>query len=313
MAIYTPRPTPPRPRKGGKKPSGIGRLLKALLPGKVAKPKPFRSAVVVSGAQRAWKWKKLFGNTLLLCVLAGVAAALFWGAKQALFHSNIFHLTDIRVTGTNVTSQRQILDLAGLGQGGSLLRFDAKAAAARIETHPWVEHATITTQWPSAVEIAISEFQPFALVNLEEGKERRLRYLNKTGRLIAEVGQGQELDFPVITGVLIGEDVEGDRLVKGSLAEGACHLLGLAARGNAILPIQAISEIHLDRDLGLILYLVDRPFPIYFGSDRLQTKYFRLIKVLEQLYAKKQVDAVKEIRMDYLDDKVLVTGVQIDG
>jgi cell division protein FtsQ len=313
MAIYTPRQAPSRSRKGGNKSSRIGGLLKALLPSKGKSPKPFRSAVVVSGAQRAWKWKKLFRNTLLLCVLVGVAATLFWGAKQALFHSNVFHLTDIRVTGTNVTSQRQILDLAGLSQGGSLLRFDARTAAARIETHPWVEHAVITTQWPSAVEIAVSEFQPLALVNLEEAKEKRLRYLTKSGHVFAEVGQGQELDFPVITGVLADKDVEGNRLVKGSLAEGACHLLGLAAKGNAILPIQAVSEIHVDRNLGLILYLVDRPFPVYFGTDRLQTKYLRLIKVLEQLYAKKQVDAVKEIRMDYLDDKVLVTGVQIDG
>jgi cell division protein FtsQ len=38
-------------------------------------------------------------------------------------------------------------------------------------------------------------------VHLEEGKEKRLRYLNRSG-MFSEVGQGQELDFPVITGVL---------------------------------------------------------------------------------------------------------------
>jgi cell division protein FtsQ len=268
---------------------------------------------VVTGAQRAWKWKKLLRNTLLVCFLLGAAATFFWGAKALLFRSNIFHLTDIRISGTRVTTQRQILDLAGLRQGGSLLRFDAKAAIARIEAHPWVERAEITTQWPSAVEINISEFQPFALVHLDDTKEKRLRYLSGSGHLFSEVSQGQELDFPVITGVLLQKDVASDRLVKGSMAEAACNLLVLAAKGNAILPIQAVSEVHIDQKLGIILYLVDRPFPVYFGTDRLQTKYFRLIRVLEQLYAKKQVDAVKEIRMDYLDDKVLVTGVQIDG
>ena len=121
------------------------------------------------------------------------------------------------------------------------------------------------------------------------------------------------MDFPVITGVAAGRDVDANGFVKGSLAESACALLQLAAKGNAILPIQAVSEVHVDEKRGVILYLVDRPFPVYFGADRLQTKFFRLVKVLEQLYAKKQVDAVKEIRMDYLDDKVLVTGAQIDG
>ena len=313
MAIYTPRPSPSRSRKGGGKSSRVGGFFKAFFNRKGKAPKSFRTQVVVTGAQRIWKWKKLSRTVLLVCLLFCVAGALFWGAKLVLFRSNIFHLSDIRISGTRITTQRQILELAGLRLGGSLLRFDAKAAATLIEAHPWVERAEIKTQWPSAVEITISEFQPFALVNLEEAKEKRLRYLNRSGHLFSEVAQGQELDFPVITGALSQKDVESDRLVKGSLAEGACSLLLLAAKGNAILPIQAVSEVHIDQKQGLILYLVDRPFPVYFGTDRLQMKYFRLLKVLEQLYAKKQIDAVKEIRMDYLDDKVLVTGVQIDG
>ena len=71
--------------------------------------------------------------------------------------------------------------------------------------------------------------------------------------------------------------------------------------------------MHLDAKEGLIIYLADRTFPIYFGRDRLQTKFYRLIRVLDQLYSRKQVDTVKEIRMDYADDKVLVVGSQTDG
>jgi cell division protein FtsQ len=52
--------------------------------------------------------------------------------------------------------------------------------------------------------------------------------------------------------------------------------------------------VHVDQQRGLVLYLVDRPFPVYFGTGRLQTKYYRLVRVLEQLYAKKQVDALKK-------------------
>ena len=313
MPIYTPRQAPSRSRKGGGKPNRFSGLFRRLFRPQTAAPKSARPQVMVAGARRVWIWKRVLKNVLLAAVLLAIVGAGLWGAAQLLFRSTIFRLTDIRVTGTRITTQRQILDLAGLQQGGSLLRFDAKAAAARIETHPWVERAEIRTNWPSAVEITVSEFQPFALVNLEEAKERRLRYLNRSGRLFSEAGQGQELDFPVITGVRAERDVAADRLVKGSMAEAAYSLLALASKGNAILPIQAVSEVHIDQQLGIVLYLVDRPFPVYFGTDRLQMKYYRLIKVLEQLYAKKQVDAVKEIRMDYLDDKVLVTGVQIDG
>jgi hypothetical protein len=131
--------------------------------------------------------------------------------------------------------------------------------------------------------------------------------------VFAEIEPGQDIDHPVITGLVAGRDVVADILVRGGLAEAAETFLRLAARGHAILPLQAVSEVHLDPEEGLIIYLADRPFPIYFGRDRLQTKYYRLIRVLDQLYSRKQIDTVKEIRMDYADDKVLVVGSQTDG
>jgi hypothetical protein len=266
-----------------------------------------------TGVKQGNNGRLLLRNSLLVMAMALAAAAILWLTGRWLLQSDVFRLSDIRITGEQVTTERQILDLAGLQQGGSLLHFDAGAARARIEAHPWVERVEITTQWPSAVEIAVVEYQPFALVNVETGNKGHLYYLSRSGRLVAEMVEGQALDFPVITGVNSDRDIEAGAFVKGSPAELAVHLLQVAAKGNTVLPIQAVSEIHADRERGLILYLVDRPFPIYFGADRVQTKYYRLVRVLEQLYAKKLVDAVKEIRMDYLDDKVLVTGAQIDG
>jgi Cell division septal protein len=313
MAIYTPRKTTTRSGRGGtragKANGGFAGLFRWQ---KKATGKTARFQEMVAGAQQVWKWKRLFRGVVFVGLLAVFVGMALWGTARLILQSTVFQVTDIKVTGIRVATQRQILDLAGLQQGSSLLRFDAKAAATRIESHPWVERAEIVTNWPSAVEITVREHKPFALVNLEETKERRLYYVNRSGHMFVEVGQGQELDFPVITGVRRDKDVDAGRLARGSLADAACSLLAMADKGNAILPIQAVSEVYVDQKQGLIMYLVDRPFPVYFGMDRLQLKYNRLIKVLEQLYTKKQVDGVKEIRMDYLDDKVLVTGVQID-
>jgi hypothetical protein len=312
MAIYTPRQVPSRSQKKGEGASRIGKLIGTLLRRNKKAP-PFQAQPLVTGVQRTWKLKQFSKITMMVMGCGVVLLGILWLSFQMMMRSDIFRLTDIRISGTRTMAERQILDLVGLQVGGSLLRFNKKAAEARIAAHPWVEQVSIKTLWPSAIEIAVREYQPLALVNFEEHKEKRLRYINRDGRVFAEVVQGQELDFPVITGVLLQKDVASNAFVKGSLADAACSLLLLAGKGNAILPIQSISEVHIDQQKGLIVYLVDRPFPVYFGKDRLQTKFFRLVKVLEQLYAKKQVDAVKEIRMDYSDDKILVTGAKIDG
>jgi len=312
MAIYTPRPASSRTRKGGRKLSWTEKL-RRLFPKRRPKTVPPRPQVVVTGVQRSWRWKQIFGNLFLCFVLFGIATLLLWTGGRWLLNSDVFRLSDIRITGERNVSERQILDLAGLQQGGNLVQFDAAGAKRRIESLAWVERVDIHTQWPSSIEIVVTEYQPFALVNVEEGKEHHLYYLSDSGRLFVETEQGQELDYPVITGVRAGRDVQQSEFVPGSLGSLAGKLLKVAARGSTVLPIQSISEVHVDENKGVILYLVDHPFPVYFGTERIQTKYYRLVRVLDQLYLKKLVDAVKEIRMDYIDDKVLVTGAQIDG
>ena len=312
MAVYTPRKIPQRPsRSGGRKRRSLGEILRILLRRRT-RTAQYGTGAVVSGAQRLWKWKRLSRNTLLVLALCGGLVTALWFSYQVLIRSDIFRLSDIRISGLKVVTDRQILDLSGLQHGASLLQFRPKAAA-RIGTHPWVQQVDIKTRWPSTLAIEVREQQALALVNIEGEKERRLRYLNRDGQVFAEIEPGQDIDHPVITGLVAGRDVVADTLVKGGLAEAAQTFLGLAAQGHAILPLQAVSEVHLDPKEGLIIYLADRPFPIYFGRDRLQTKYYRLIRVLDQLYSRKQVDTVKEIRMDYADDKVLVVGSQTDG
>lgn len=312
MTLYSSRRLSPRPQGRYSK---WRRMFESILAPSSWKKTgtSFQTQAVVSGAQRALKWKRLFLVSVVGAVVVGLLGTGTWLTHQWLIKSPVFRLTEIRIIGFGITTERMILDLAQLRQGGGLFGFDVQAAEARIGAHPWIEDVAVKRQWPSTVTITVKEQQPFALVNIEEGQEKRLHYLNRRGRVFARVEQGQELDYPVITGALWHQDLETDALVQGSLADLAFRLLLLSARGNAVLPVQTISEVHLDPEQGLIMYLVDQPFPVYLGRDRLQTKYYRLVKILEHLYARKQIDAVKEIRMDYADDKVLVTGTEVGG
>jgi hypothetical protein len=91
------------------------------------------------------------------------------------------------------------------------------------------------------------------------------------------------------------------------------ELLKLANRNNPILPEQSISEIHIAKKGELILYLLDRPFPIYLGKEgKISTRYYRLVKVLKDLYKTKEFSEVSYIRLDYQKDTILVGKLAAD-
>ncbi|MBU1743269.1 MAG: cell division protein FtsQ, partial [Proteobacteria bacterium] len=56
----------------------------------------------------------------------------------------------------------------------------------------------------------------------------------------------------------------------------------------------------------LILFLADRSFPIYLGQGDMGKKCIRLARVLGWLYKKNEFQDTTSIRLEYLDNKVLV-------
>jgi hypothetical protein len=250
---------------------------------------------------------RVFSRTRLLLLVVPLIVALGgWLSYRCLVRSDIFRLTELSVIGNRMVSQRQLIEKTGLTPGKNLLGFDVKAAEVQANKLDWVEQVDIHISWPSKVVVAVREHQPLAMVNIALEKGRQLFYVDGDGAVFSPVKPGQDNDFPVITGELTTLGLEDDHIAAGTIAAKALGFLRLSARGNAILPVQAISEIHVDADAGLVVYLVDRPFPIYVGTERIQTKYYRLVKILERLYRKKKIEKIKEIRMDYTENKVLV-------
>ena len=79
-------------------------------------------------------------------------------------------------------------------------------------------------------------------------------------------------------------------------------MLHFAARGNALLPLQSVSEVRVTQEKDIILYLADHPFPIHFGSDRLQNKFNDLLQVLKRLYDSGEINQVASLEMAYGDN-----------
>jgi cell division protein FtsQ len=239
----------------------------------------------------------LLGAAVLL--LAGATVAVLGvGIYKGLSHSEFFQITGIKIEGCRRTTKEMILELSGIDIHANLLAIEPAAVKARVEAHGWVEEARVERDWPNQLAITIRERTPVALINLADG----LFYVDRQGTVFARVLPPEDLDFPVLTG-LAGAEPDDER--QAAVLE-ALRFIHLAGRGNPALPKQNISELHVDEGGGLVLFLVDRPFPIHLGTGEMAQKYGRLARVLNWLYRNNTFAETAYIHLDYQEDKVLV-------
>jgi cell division septal protein FtsQ len=95
-----------------------------------------------------------------------VAAAVLLvqiGILAALLVSPAFKVHTVDVTGDRLLARDAVLAAARVPQT-SLFTVDGDAIRSRLTALPWVRTATVTTQLPSTVHIAVTEWQPDVLV-----------------------------------------------------------------------------------------------------------------------------------------------------
>ncbi len=242
---------------------------------------------------------------LLLSLLLFTGNLLLKGPLGSAFANwNYFSLHDIEISGCRVTSPKGLREYAEISYQLNMLTLDPGAIEKRLLSHPWVAAAEIRRIWPDGLAVSIREYHPQALI--VGGDKEPLWYMDSAGVVFAPVASGQEIDFPVITGL----DAFHSSEEKEQMIASATSFLRLAKRNNPNLPAQNVSEIHFTDNGELVLFLVKHPFPIYFGREGIKRKYYQLRKVLEVLYRKEKggalIEKVAYILMSYQNNKVLV-------
>ncbi len=254
------------------------------------------------------------GRRKLLLAFCLVCAALlfFYSGGFSLFSVllediDYFRITQVRVQGAVNSTADEIRSASGVKVSSSLFSVDAGTVETSIRReNMWVDQVTVSRQWPDTLVLQVKEFKPYAMITVGGHERAQLYYLDKSGSPFIKTGFGMDLDYPVITGLEEADDLGTvPEKIKAPL-----DLLRLAGTNNPNLPVQSISELHVDEREGLILYLVEHPFPIFMGDGDMKKKYLRLRKVMEMLYKPKKtgmdIGRVAYIKMDYLEDKVIV-------
>ena len=277
--------------------------IKRLRPGRKA---PQQRYVTRQREGRRW-WFLLPFAGVVLVVLSFFAAGGPRMIDGMLSGVSLFKVRMVEVRGNHRTSKPHIEELSGVVRyHSSLLGLDRTAIARRVEQDAWVRRAKVRLIWPSTVEIDVEEHRPVALLNRESGGRPQLYYVDADGEPFLAVTPGQDVDYPVITGM----DRLAEARTRMAVFKEVREFLRYTGYNNPNLPAQSVSELHITSTGEMVVYLVQHPFPIFFGRGQTREKCRRLVRVLGVLYREGKNDSllsrVEYIRMDYLSDKVLV-------
>jgi cell division protein FtsQ len=145
---------------------------------------------------RTWTF---YRRVLLVCLVSamGVAAAMVAG-RFLLYSPQVLLLKpdQIELTGNHIVSRQAVLDKFYRDRGRTVLRIPLDARRGAIEELPWVESAGVQRILPNRIRVELTERTPIAF--LRNGTE--LALIDAHG-VILERPQGEDLHFPIVTGL----------------------------------------------------------------------------------------------------------------
>ena len=137
----------------------------------------------------------------------------------------------------------------------------------RLQSHPWVRRVSVQREFPNRLKIGIDERRPVAIVRLDE-----LNYVDRSGRILGPLRDGDSRDFPLITGL---EEAEPSGFTPIGVHR-ALRLLRLCERLNCV---DAISEVHVDRNRGITVFPLRTAVAVVLGWGSWREKLARSARV----------------------------------
>ncbi len=244
-------------------------------------------------------WKKIFHRLLRIGIASGSGCLLVSGALltvQMLLESGYFEVRQIRVEQQVRVTEGEILEASDITLGDSMFDLELYMIGRKIEEHPWIAKAFVERAFPDQVVIRVEERQPKAIIDLDY-----LYYVDKSGVVFKMLEAGDELDYPVITGI--------NRQYLLDNPDQTQDCLNLALRlmdeleSRTLFNLDDVSEIHYEEQEGLILHTLIGGVPVRMGTQGFDGKLDRLESIYDDL--EPRLLALKYIDLN-VADRVIV-------
>jgi len=245
-----------------------------------------------------------FYRNLFLWILAAAAGAVaLYVTGDFLLHSPkvlLLKPDQVEVNGNRVVSREAILQPFYKDRGRSVLRIPLDGRRSEIEQISWVQNASVQRILPNRIRVDVSERTPIAFVR--NGNE--LALIDRDG-IILDRPQGQDLHFPIVTGLSDGMPrVEREKRMQ--TYQEFMRDADLVRSGSS----DFVSEIDLanPQDLRVVMaglpgLNVPQAITLHLGSGEFTGKYRMLIENFSQWQS--NAGCVQSVDLQYARQVVL--------
>ncbi|MHB1476645.1 MAG: cell division protein FtsQ/DivIB [Coriobacteriia bacterium] len=152
------------------------------------------------------------------------ALALIWGAWAALTNSGLFAIERVTVEGANELSVDEVVAVAAIEPGATLLGIDEDGVVERLESLAWIESADLVRRYPSTALLQIEERERFVMLDLGN----TFWALDRTGRVLGESVPATATPVPLIRDVPVFVPVAGEIVTPDEVKNAISVLAGIS-------------------------------------------------------------------------------------
>jgi cell division protein FtsQ len=223
----------------------------------------------------------------VFCAVLAVMYVVWQLAERHVRTSASFAIKHIDVTGNEQLTTPAVLAAAGLAIGQNVFAVGPEEARQALAQHPWIESVSVRRRLPGRFTIELRERH--AVATMMSG---RLYLVSDDGLAFKPLEPGDPYDLPVISGLppldispASAGQTPDDRNSATALMSAVALLhdyrdAGLARR-------EPISEIHVEEDSGLSLYVGADATYVRLGKPPFRQKLDRFRDVMNHLAKQK--------------------------
>ena len=207
---------------------------------------------------------------LALSVMPVVSLICIFG-YDCLTQSDYFRAKTIVVEGNQILSEDEVIKDTLIKPGDNILSVNLSMVRKQLMANSWIAEAEVARKIPSGIILRIKEHKPIAVIDL--GKKF---LLNEDGEIFKEKTATDTESLPLVKGLKFS-DLSLSDVKRSPSFNAVMTVLKLGRKPESILPNSSITQINVDREIGLTVFAFDKT--IKLGYNNYPDKYERLEKV----------------------------------